>query len=510
MTDYVNPVLSGFHPDPTVCRVGDTFYLANSSFEYFPGIPLHSSTDLVTWTRIGHAIDRPGQVPLQRVHDSGGLYAPTLRHHDGVFYLACTVVGGERPGSFYLTATDAAGPWSDPVWLDDADGIDPTIYFADGRVWWAGCRPAASPQWEQQTEIWLRELDLEAGALVGEEHVLWTGALVGATWSEGPHLFDHDGWVYLLTAEGGTERNHAVSIARSRTVTGPFEGCQRNPILTHRNLGEEFPVQNVGHADLVEAADGSWWAVALGVRTVGGFHTLGRETFLTPVSWQDGWPVLNPGVGRLSETGSTPWPGGTPRPDTLHDDFTTATRLGAHWLSVRDAADFTDLGGDGLVLLATDTDLGAEGTPAFLGMRLRDPGMSASIRVARPEHATAGLALRQSAAFHLRLELSVQGDGWRADAVAHDSGVDSVVGTVLGDLPDGDDDMVLTAELHGLEVRFLVTVGDETHTVAEADARILSTERAGGFVGTVVGPFVSGGLGAAVTVRSFDYRPLGS
>ena len=138
MTDYVNPVLSGFHPDPTVCRVGDTFYLANSSFEYFPGIPLHSSTDLVTWTRIGHAVDRPGQVPLQRVNDSGGLYAPTLRHHDGVFYLACTVVGGERPGSFYLTATEAAGPWSDPVWLDDAHGIDPTIYFADGRAWWAG------------------------------------------------------------------------------------------------------------------------------------------------------------------------------------------------------------------------------------------------------------------------------------------------------------------------------------------------------------------------------------
>jgi xylan 1,4-beta-xylosidase len=510
MTEFSNPILSGFHPDPSVCRVGDTFYLANSSFEYFPGIPLHSSTDLVTWTPIGHAVDRADQVPLGGVHDSGGLYAPTLRHHDGVFYLACTVVGGERPGSFYLTATDAAGPWSDPVWLDDAEGIDPTIYFADGRAWWAGCRPAASPQWEQQTEIWLRELDLDAGRLVGEEHVLWTGALVGATWSEGPRLFDHDGWVYLVTAEGGTERNHAVSIARSRTVVGPFEGCPRNPILSHRHLGEQFPVQNVGHADLVETADGSWWAVALGVRPVDGFHILGRETFLTPVSWQEGWPVLNPGVGRLSETGSTPWPGGEPRAGTLHDDFTSSSALGAQWLSVRGPADFVGLGENGLVLVATDSDLGSDGTPAFLGTRLRDPDMTAVIRVVPPEHAIAGLALRQSAAFHLRLELSVHGDGWRADAIAHESGVDSVIGTVLGDLPEGDDDMALTAEVHGLEVRFLVAVGGETHTVAEADARILSTERAGGFVGTLVGPFVSGGLGATVTVRGFDYRPLGS
>nr|WP_241986675.1 family 43 glycosylhydrolase [Cryobacterium fucosi] len=176
------------HPDPSVCRVEDTFYLVTSSFEYFPGLPLHSSTDLVTWTPIGHAIDRPGQLDLAGVPDSGGLYAPTLRHHDGRFYLACTSVGGERDGSFLVTATDPAGPWSDPIWIDEARGIDPDLFFDAGTAWWAGCRLVEPGAYPDQTEIWLRELDLAAGALVGEEHILWNGALHGAVWAEGPHL----------------------------------------------------------------------------------------------------------------------------------------------------------------------------------------------------------------------------------------------------------------------------------------------------------------------------------
>ncbi|MEB0276723.1 glycoside hydrolase family 43 protein, partial [Cryobacterium sp. 5B3] len=283
MTVFANPVLPGMYPDPSVCRVGDTFYLANSSFEYFPGLPLHSSTDLVAWTPVGHAVDRPGQarlLDLAGVPDSGGLYAPTLRHHDGVFFLACTVVGGGADASFLLTATDPAGLWSDPVFLEGARGIDPTIFFHEGRAWWAGCRLVEPGAYPGQTEIWLRELDPVAGRLFGQEHILWNGAVAGAVWAEGPHLYAHDGWIHLLAAEGGTERNHAVSVARSRSVTGPYVGNPGNPVLSHRQLGATARVQNVGHADLVEAGDGSWWALALGVRVRAGGHVLGRETFL--------------------------------------------------------------------------------------------------------------------------------------------------------------------------------------------------------------------------------------
>jgi alpha-N-arabinofuranosidase len=276
---YRNPILPGCYPDPSVCRVGDDYYLVNSSFEFFPGVPIFHSRDLVRWRQIGHCLDRPSQLPLKGVDSSCGIYAPTLRHHDGVFYMTTTNV--TAGGNFIVTAQDPAGPWSDPV-LVAQEGIDPSMFFdEDGSVLYTTSAGGALQS----------RVDVRTGKLLSEPKLIWKGT--GGRYPEGPHLYRKDGWVYLLLAEGGTEHGHMVTMARSKSPWGPFEPCPRNPLLTHRSLLS--PIQALGHADLVETPDGHWFAVLLANRPVGypPTHHLGRETFLCPVRWaEDGFPIF--------------------------------------------------------------------------------------------------------------------------------------------------------------------------------------------------------------------------
>lgn len=277
---YQNPILPGFHPDPSICRVGDDFYLVNSSFEYFPGIPLYHSRDLIHWEQIGHCLTRNSQVTLaQGAPNRAGIYAPTIRYHNGTFYCIVTSVGGGE--NFFVTTDDIYGEWSEPVMLPDFQGIDPSLFFDDdGKVYYSGT----------DRSIYVCEIDLKTGKPIGEKHYVWGGT--GGNNPEGPHLYKIDGMYYLMIAEGGTELNHAVTIARSQTVFGEYESCPHNPILTNR--GVDLPVKAVGHADLVEDKNGRWWAVCLGNRPIAYpfLHILGRETFLTPVTWKDGWPMM--------------------------------------------------------------------------------------------------------------------------------------------------------------------------------------------------------------------------
>lgn len=309
-----NPILTGFYPDPSICAVGKDFYLVNSTFAYFPGLPVFHSTDLIHWEQIGNALDRPDQICLEGCRHSQGIYAPTIRYHEGTFYLVTTYSSG--PGSFILTAKDPAGPWSDPYWLgEDAPGIDPSLFFdEDGRCYYVGTRPnPAGVRYNGDWEIWVQELDLHTMKLTGESHAVWKGALKNVIWPEGPHLYKHDGYYYLMNAEGGTGPDHCVSIARSEQVYGPYVGNPDNPILTHRHLGRNYPVTCAGHGDLVEDADGNWYMVLLACRPRQGHTLLGRETFLAKVVWENGWPVVNPGVGRLEEEVTLPFtPPGAP------------------------------------------------------------------------------------------------------------------------------------------------------------------------------------------------------
>lgn len=292
---YRNPVIPGYHPDPSVCRVGDDFYLVNSSFEYFPGVPIFHSRDLVNWKQIGNVLDRESQLPLKGATSWLGIYAPTIRYHEGTYYMITTNVG--NGGNFMVTATNPAGPWSEPIWLKQ-QGIDPSLYFENGK-----CYMASNPD----NTIMLCEIDPKTGRQLTESRPLWQGT--GGRYPEGPHIYKKDGWYYLLISEGGTELAHKLTIARSKKIEGPYTPNPNNPILTNCNMkGQDKQIQGTGHGDLVQAKDGSWWMVFLAYRNFGGsYHHLGRETYLAPVEWNKGqWPVVNGGeaIDTLMTVGS--------------------------------------------------------------------------------------------------------------------------------------------------------------------------------------------------------------
>jgi len=346
-----NPILPGFYPDPSIIRVEDDFYIVNSSFEYFPAIPIWHSKDLINWRQIGNAIDRADQgLDLSEVNPSGGVQAASIHHHNGVFYITSTRVKRQWPSSdyhFVITATDINGPWSKCHFVEDAFGIDSSLFFDGNKAYFLANRLKAEPKNETDTEIWMSEIDLTTFKLIGEKHILWDGT--GGIFPEGPRMYKRNGWYYLLIAEGGTLHHHTTTIARSKSVTGPFISSPRNPILTHKNLAREHPVHNVGHADMVELKDGSWWGVALASRPRGGFYdggnvkysfggyyrNLGRETFIFPITWpaDDQSPLFAPATSRIEDNYEI---SGLPdyRQSDVAIDFTDES-LAIKWVSIR-------------------------------------------------------------------------------------------------------------------------------------------------------------------------------
>jgi beta-xylosidase len=493
---FANPVIAGFHPDPSVCRVGDDYFLACSSFEYFPGVPVFHSRDLVHWQQIGNALDRPSQLVLPTdTPSSGGVYAPTLRHHTGRFWLITTNVapGG---GTMVFTAADAAGPWSEPVRLPGVTGIDPDLVWDDeGRCWctFAGIRQV--------------RIDPDTGRSFGRPRRLWSGT-PGAQEPEAPHLYRIGGHWYLLIAEGGTERGHAVSIARGPAPDGPFEPCPANPILSHR--GTNRPIQNTGHADLVEAPDGSWWMVLLGVRPRGGtpgWHVLGRETFLAPVTWLDGWPV----VGEVApDMTAPPWPSHRLTPPPVRDDF-DSDRLHPRWVSPRSrpAGCWSMAERPGWLTLRARGGSMDDPDVTFVGRRQQH--LSCRVRtLADPGEGFGGLAVRVDERHHYEIEVG----GGEVRVSARIGSLRSLVATRPA--PAGSIrlriDVLATAPGHRHpreqpdELRLGIEEADGAFDVlAELDGRYLSTEVAGGFTGRVMGMYVATGT---VHFDWYDYEPM--
>ncbi|NQX45186.1 glycoside hydrolase family 43 protein [Paenibacillus tritici] len=288
--NYRNPVIAGYYPDPSVVRVDEDYYLINSSFEYFPGVPIFHSRDLIHWTPLGHVLTRQSQLDLRTTKSSSGIYAATIRYHAGRFYMITTDVRGI--GNFYVTADKPEGPWSDPILLPHG-GIDPSLFFDDDGRAYVTVQNGAG----YESHIIQYEIDPVSGKVLSEPVNIWSGD--EGPWVEGPHLYRIKGVYYLMTASGGTSVDHREIIARSSTPYGPFED-KPEPILTHRGL-KDHPVQCLGHADLVEDTKGNWWAVFLGMRPVEGkYSPLGRETFLAPVTWtEDGWPMIDNNEGTV-------------------------------------------------------------------------------------------------------------------------------------------------------------------------------------------------------------------
>lgn len=471
-----NPILPGFYPDPTICCVDGTYYLATSSFTYFPGVPIFRSENLVDWEQIGNVLDRPSQLDLTLAGGaSSGIFAPTLRHRDGRFWMITTVAANQRLTNFFVTAQDAAGPWSEPVFVDVL-GIDPDIAWDDdGNCWvyFAGfggitrCR-----------------IDDRTGAVLEAPEVSWSGT--GMQNPEAPHLFKHGDTWYLLIAEGGTERGHAVSIARGPSPLGPWEPNPANPVLSHRSTNS--PIQNTGHADVVQAPDGKWWLVALGVRPKGvtpGFHVLGRETFLAPVTWQAGWPVVE-----ALEVGD-----GGRAAASVCDDFDD-TKLGPQWVSVRRPAEtFASLDARPGWLTITGDHQGLDSRlPAMVARRQQHHFCEVRTAVDAGRGVEAGLVVYMDERAHY--EVFVLGDSVRARAR-----IGPLVETV-GEAarPEGVVTLVAETVAHRSapdKVRLGFHDADGSVVeLASLDGRYLSTEVAGGFIGRTIGMYVVNGAAA--------------
>jgi xylan 1,4-beta-xylosidase len=542
-----NPVAGGFYPDPSVCRAGRNFYLVNSSFSYFPGLPVSRSTDLEHWTQIGNAIDRTEQLDFSGAGISRGLFAPCIRFHDGMFYIVCTQV--DKLGNFIISAVDPAGPWSKPARICDqeghcADGIDPSLFFDDdGTVWYIGTHERAGGcRYPGDYEVYIRQLDVNTGILSGKTYTVWDGALKNCIWPEGPHLYKKDGWYYVLAAEGGTGPDHAVMVARSKTLTGKYEGMPRNPLITHRHLGKNADIINVGHADLFDDAGGGWYMVLLASRPYGGsgrsegerVSNMGRETFLVPVSWEDGWPVAAPGTGKIenvfelsetsfekdgvSESGAVPERTlSFPVPSCTH--FTVDT-LPSNWLTLRKPLfSLTERSGC-LRLYTCGTPLRTTGSVSFAGRRQCNMSYTFSCCMEfAPGHEDeeAGIVLLQSEDFQYRFAVCLGNKGTavvrvimacgsgQPDEVIAESSLDAGCSTIV---------LAVYADKQSLSFFSGTDMRRIQNVYSGADARILSTERAGGFVGTVLGVYASGSAAGGESSNHADvfwaeYDPVG-
>lgn len=478
----VTPIIAGFYPDPSVCRVGEDYYLANSSFEYVPGVPIWHSRDLVTWTQVANAFEAGTHLDAGSIGQGLGVYAPTLRHRGDTWYLITTRVDHEPHGQTLVTAAGPEGPWSAPVSIPALEGIDPDLAWDDDGV-------ALVTYCAMAPEFWgiaQAAVDLETGRALEEPRLIWQGT--GMAHPEGPHLYRIGEWWYLLIAEGGTERGHSVSIARSRSPRGPFESASSNPILSHRST--THPVQNTGHADLVEAADGTWALVYLGVRAAGytpGFHVNGRETFVAGVDWVDGWPVVDEsrfGVPAASHGFADSFEG----------------ELDPRWVSPGLApASVVETADAGVTLTQREAPNGAW---SGLYVRARDPRWEA-VAVVEPGIGLAGVGVRMDSAHWCEVWVgrSVARAVVRIGPLQQELGECAVAGEpvevvlrAVDSTTEGPDDLEMAVRLGGAE-----------RVLGRIDGRYLSTEVASGFTGRVIGVrAVSGRVG----LRSVSYRPI--
>lgn len=503
--DYRNPVVPGFFPDPSICRVANDYYLATSSFEYFPGVPILHSVDLVHFELIGYALTRPSQVPLENTKSSHGIFAPTLRYHEGVFYLVTTNVGGG--GNFYVKSRDPRGPWSEPIWLNDRQGVDPSLFFDDdGTVYYTRQGGA------ERGGIYQAELDTTTGQLLGTPKLIWTGT--GGTWPEGPHLYKRRGFYYLIISEGGTGYDHMLTVARARSPWGPFESYEGNPILTHRTR-RGHPIQATGHGDWVQTPEGEDFIVFLGIRPLEGkHHHLGRETFLAKLEWtNDGWPVIgNDGTVELKMSAR-----GLPKRVSVanppqRDDFNRG-ELALCWNFLRNPRpnSFSLLERAGyLRLRGQRATLNDDGSPAFLGRRQQHFEFHASALCDfEPTEVgvEAGLTLRANEENHYDLVIAIV-EGKRSVLLRLRTVGTSTVSEPYP-LPKGPVELRVhgTAERYEFSVK---TAGGESHTLGDAATSLLSSESAGTFTGTYLGMFAwssSEEHGVPADFDWFEYVP---
>lgn len=508
---YKNPVIPGFYPDPSICRVGEDYYLVNSSFEYFPGVPIWHSTDMVHWEQIGNVLNRASQLPLTNCKPSNGIYAPTIRYNKGKFYMVVTLVSGNRAyENFYVTATNPAGPWSEPIKVDQ-NGIDPSLFWdEDGKVYFQSNRATKS---SDPRAIYQSEIDIKTGKRLSEIKTLWDGS--GGSYVEGPHLYKKDGYYYLLTAEGGTAYGHTVAIGRSKSVWGPFESCPQNPILTNRMSYSQL--QGTGHGDIVQATDGTWWMVHLAFRpAVDGIHFIGRETCLTPMEWNSGeWPVVN-GNGQTDVviTKTPPnYNAQIPQPFGASVVTNFDVPLGFEWLylrnpnssnySLNERAGFLRLKGAAASLNDWDS-------PTMIARRQQHFDFTASANIdfnPKQINEEAGLTIMMDNRFHYDLFISTV-NGKRVINLRYTLDALKQITSQMP-VPDGEVELIVKGDKKRYSFCYKTSNGKEVE-MGQLNTRFLGTEVSGGYNGVIIGMYATGNgkpAAANADLDWFKYQP---
>lgn len=524
---FTNPLLAGFYPDPSITKVGSDYYLVNSTFSYFPGIPIFHSKDLKNWKQIGNVIDRPSQMDFMGDGTSRGLFAPSINYFKGTYYLTCTLI--DRKGNFVMTAKNPAGPWSDPTWLPQVKGIDPSLFFDTDKAYivYNSDAPENKPLYSGHRTIRTFEFDPINLKVVGEEKQLVNGGVdlsKKPVWIEGPHIFKRDNWYYLCAAEGGTSVNHSQVILRSKSATGPYIPYEHNPILTQRDLdpNRKDPITSAGHAELIEGPDGKTYAIFLAVRPYeGNFYNTGRETFIAPVKWTDGWPIVNPdfkeiqysytvGFKEVKQKNAPPQSGNFGYRTT----FDKGVDLSLLFLRTRDTSWYKTDQKNGLTMkLKSETCMG-DGNPAFIGKRQQHMVCSASTMLdftAKAENEKAGLLVFQSEYnFYYLCKSMVQGK--------------AVIQLFKGNAKTKSMDLIerqnLDLSVTKLYLQITGNKGDYSFSYGntpnnwkllkdKVDGKFLSTQVAGGFIGSLFAMYAtSSGVSSnnSASFKWLDYK----
>lgn len=479
---YNNPVIKGFYPDPSVCKVDDIYYLVCSSFQYFPGVPIFESKDLINWKQIGHCLTRESQIQLGEVSSSGGVFAPTIRYNNGRFYM--TTTNDSTRQNFYIWTDDIYGEWSEPIYVDQG-GIDPDLYFEDDRVFFM----SNGKDDNGIDGITQCEIDIETGRKLSPSRSIWQGT--GGRYLESPHMYKINGRYYLMASEGGTEYGHMVTYARGESVTGPFEPYPHNPVLTNRNLGG-YELQGVGHGDLVQDNDGNWWMFHLGFRQTGQwltYHHLGREVCLTPVTFdEDGWFTAGHNGTTLISVETDRIPNHVIQQEKKTYTFED-TDWHLDWVYLRHpVTENYLLEYDKVTLKGTEVTLDVPESPTFIGIRQRDfdAEISCDVQLTNGE---AGITLYMDEHHHYDLAICKDENGYKVVERLNIGDIKSVENEVnLGN----DNHATLLIQANRERYSFLLHTDGKDIPLGTAQTRYLSSEVAGGFTGVIIGLYAYG------------------
>jgi xylan 1,4-beta-xylosidase len=523
-TTITNPILAGFYPDPSVLKVGTDYYLINSTFSYFPGIPVFHSKDLKNWKQIGNVISRPSQMNFMGHRMTRGLFAPAISHHNGTYYVTCTLI--DKGGNFIVTAKNPAGPWSDPTFLPEVKGIDPSLYIdEDGKAYilYNSDAPDYKPLYSGHRTIRMYEFDLKNLKVVGEEKILVNGGVdisKKPEWIEGPHILKANGFYYLYAAEGGTSVNHSEVVLRSKSVWGPYIPYEHNPILTQRDLPEnrKDPITSAGHAQFVEGPDGKMYAIFLAVRPYeGNYYNTGRETFIVPVEWKDGWPVANPGSKEIKYSYQVNYKevkqkNANPQSGNFQYTLSFEKELDPALLFLRsyDSTSFSLSKKDGLTLKLKPETCMELGNPSFIGKRqqhLYCDTETAIDFVAKSDNEKAGLIIFQDEKHFYYLCKSV--DQGKEVLQLFKSNTEGTTMDLLEQVslsaPAQNVKLKISAEGDTYNFHYALKENDWVLLKDKVDAKFLSTEVAGGFIGCVFGMYATSSGKPTSNSASFKY-----